>query len=471
MAVKESGMFPNLQSVSKTKIRGILALLKHSDVMNTSGVEGLPVNLFLADGVRTFQNLRDRHDEYLVKFLQLNHLHMSKEFWVEIVWRTEPEFRSDRMSRLEVMIQEMRQFFNNQATFQSRLATDGPMISPRPETQSSQILDHPISERLRNDKISDGTFHPISVPDRDMFRTGADRDLSSRRLEIPSPQAHVGLISPEVANFPGRSIDRFANYPQQDGAMASMNDISKRVEPYVPSNQISHRLNSNTSETYRNVPDMRNAREFPGNSRGSPQDGQSSKVRSLSDSRFIGTEGYMNREPMTSLNWPQTYDRSYPQPPVRPYVEHDLSFVSTEFKSHVNNNKFMYSGQKSQSDINNERRYSESFTNDGSFGYDSISVMRENIPSNPVLSKSSKSSSPSSQQLTLENFSSLSLGDKNPVGSFDTTNDSNSLLESLDMESIFNSDDYSKNHDYLNSENKSASKRMERFVDDVLLSP
>jgi hypothetical protein len=113
MTVKESNMFPNMHSVSKTKIRGILALLKHCDVMTTSGVEGLPVNLFLSEGVNSYQCLRERHDSYLLRFIHENHIPMPKDLWVEIVWKTDLDYRNESLNKISLMIDDIRSFFVN----------------------------------------------------------------------------------------------------------------------------------------------------------------------------------------------------------------------------------------------------------------------------------------------------------------------------------------------------------------------
>lgn len=105
MSIKESMQFANMDSISKTKVRGILALLKHSDILVTSGTEGLPVNLVLAPGIESFEILRDRHDSYINSFIKECRILIPRDFLNEIIWKRDYQWQKET-------IQEMNQFQN-----------------------------------------------------------------------------------------------------------------------------------------------------------------------------------------------------------------------------------------------------------------------------------------------------------------------------------------------------------------------
>lgn len=64
--VKESSLFPDFEDVSKTKIRGLLALLKHSHILEPYLFEEDPVKLKLVDSIQNFAALRKVHDTFLL---------------------------------------------------------------------------------------------------------------------------------------------------------------------------------------------------------------------------------------------------------------------------------------------------------------------------------------------------------------------------------------------------------------------
>lgn len=69
MAVKECGLIPNLENVSKTKVRGVIALLKLASIVETKGsCDKLPVILTLSSAIDSVETMREQHDEFLSTF-------------------------------------------------------------------------------------------------------------------------------------------------------------------------------------------------------------------------------------------------------------------------------------------------------------------------------------------------------------------------------------------------------------------
>ena len=70
MAVKDCGAISNLENVSKTKVRGVIALLKLAAIIETHGgsTEKSPVNLTLSLTIDSYETLREQHDEFLSNF-------------------------------------------------------------------------------------------------------------------------------------------------------------------------------------------------------------------------------------------------------------------------------------------------------------------------------------------------------------------------------------------------------------------
>lgn len=75
----------HMESVTKTKVRGVLALLKHATVLETCGTEGQPVQLSLNAAVNTFLALRNAHDEFLTVFCSPSGvIPLSSGHWEEV---------------------------------------------------------------------------------------------------------------------------------------------------------------------------------------------------------------------------------------------------------------------------------------------------------------------------------------------------------------------------------------------------
>lgn len=88
MVLRESGEVSQLEQVSKTKVRGVLALLKHSEILETQGVEGYPVKLVLSPNMNSFEELRERHDTYLTMLSQEYRIEVPLQLWAEVVWES-----------------------------------------------------------------------------------------------------------------------------------------------------------------------------------------------------------------------------------------------------------------------------------------------------------------------------------------------------------------------------------------------
>lgn len=104
MALKGSGHLPEVESVSKSKVRGVLAILKQSELVVKGGELGEAVKLSLTPEIDSFEALRDRHDRFLQSYMVENLLHVPASLQGEIVWT---ETGDEKQRRLE-MLEEMR---------------------------------------------------------------------------------------------------------------------------------------------------------------------------------------------------------------------------------------------------------------------------------------------------------------------------------------------------------------------------
>ena len=102
MALKDSGYLPEVEYLSKSKLRGVLAILKQAELVGKCCVSGeKTVQLYLVEGVDRFEKLREGHDRFLQAYMVENLLHMPEELRGEVVWQVSAEERRRRVGQLE----------------------------------------------------------------------------------------------------------------------------------------------------------------------------------------------------------------------------------------------------------------------------------------------------------------------------------------------------------------------------------
>lgn len=107
MVLKESGLLTGVDNVSKTKIRGVLAILKQGELIVKGGALGEAVQMQLEEGIDSFGELRDRHDRFLLGYMVENMMDIPEELKGEVIWRMKEEVKAKRMEMLERLIMDL----------------------------------------------------------------------------------------------------------------------------------------------------------------------------------------------------------------------------------------------------------------------------------------------------------------------------------------------------------------------------
>ena len=119
MIVKDSNIMPNLESVSKTKIRGVLALLKHGELLTTQSEYGEPVRLSLASGIESFQSLRERHDSFLKSYMIDHHLFIPSPLRSELLWQGDEASRLFKLETMNSLVLKVKLFFRSKEEYRA----------------------------------------------------------------------------------------------------------------------------------------------------------------------------------------------------------------------------------------------------------------------------------------------------------------------------------------------------------------
>lgn len=106
--LKESGLVTGVEHVSKTKVRGVLAILKQGElVTKSSSSMGDAVQLYLTEDINSFERLRERHDHFLVSYMMENMLNIPEGLYGEIVWRVSGGRKQQRLELLEYLVSQL----------------------------------------------------------------------------------------------------------------------------------------------------------------------------------------------------------------------------------------------------------------------------------------------------------------------------------------------------------------------------
>ena len=110
MTVKETIWQVELDQISKTKIRGVLTLLKHAESLSLQAAkEDTPVSLGIADDISCFEDLRVKHDKFLKITASKENVHITD--WRDITWPDNLEERAKRIALCKKFEKELVIYF------------------------------------------------------------------------------------------------------------------------------------------------------------------------------------------------------------------------------------------------------------------------------------------------------------------------------------------------------------------------
>ena len=108
---KKSSGSDILDNITKTKTRGVLALLKHADAIESFCPIGLSVQISISSKVETFDQFKSLHDQFLTKSAQKFKIKLTKIEWNSLIWNS-PESNSKNVNKSNDFLEEISLFFN-----------------------------------------------------------------------------------------------------------------------------------------------------------------------------------------------------------------------------------------------------------------------------------------------------------------------------------------------------------------------
>lgn len=103
LSVKDRGLIQDINTISKTKVRGVFSLLKNAQALETTESAEDGVRLYMGRGIVTFKDFREKHDAFLQKCIIQQHFFIPINSRKELMWPTEKD-------ELDVKLEVCRKF-------------------------------------------------------------------------------------------------------------------------------------------------------------------------------------------------------------------------------------------------------------------------------------------------------------------------------------------------------------------------
>ena len=112
IAVKETKWQVELEQISKTKIRGVLTLLKHAESLSLQAAkDDTPVALGIAKDISCFEDLRVKHDKFLQSTASKENVKLLISDWKDLIWPDSLEERAKRVALCKKYEKELVIYF------------------------------------------------------------------------------------------------------------------------------------------------------------------------------------------------------------------------------------------------------------------------------------------------------------------------------------------------------------------------
>lgn len=241
--IKETNIIPELQGVSKTKVRGLIALLRQCDVVLIHHIDKDNILLVVNDDVHEFQEIRTRHDHFIESFMIKNKLYLSPDARKLVFWHLTAEEMKGKVQEMNSIISKVQNY----------------------------LVDHPCNTNEDNDLLSNSsvsldkseqTLHnTITSTNRSLNNSNSfnrNKNTFNSIKQKPQPSGPPQLQSPSVIqssntfrspayNIASNQPQLYAYSPQPSGPILMPNNSYLTAHPMYSRPQPTMTLNSQPS--------------------------------------------------------------------------------------------------------------------------------------------------------------------------------------------------------------------------------
>lgn len=233
LSVRNSKCTSQLESVSKTKIRGMLGLFKHGELMTTRSADGEYVRQMISPSIRSFSDLRDKHDAFLQRFMAEHHIFVPTAMKAEILWQFDEEARAKRLQAIDKFIAQLFAFFDGYKSpnrFNNNLGINTKAAST---TDAVSTLNKEKSANSTDDE-SPFQSQSFSLPVRSSPVAGDSRRDPSISSIGYHASAIQGKFSAEVTpSYSSSNIDRYASQREYQHQYLGRQQVQQQKAPLM----------------------------------------------------------------------------------------------------------------------------------------------------------------------------------------------------------------------------------------------
>jgi hypothetical protein len=110
-AVKDMNVVSGLENVSKSKIRGIFGMLKTYQSLGFSNDDGDAVQLYMGEGVHSFEEFRNKTDSYFRRCLTHLKIFLPPSILSQLIWQLDSETMKRRMTEFKKLEETVESYF------------------------------------------------------------------------------------------------------------------------------------------------------------------------------------------------------------------------------------------------------------------------------------------------------------------------------------------------------------------------
>lgn len=203
----KSYLLLNSESVSNTKIRGILALLKQGELITTQGNKDVPVQLYLSNSINSYRDFRAKHDEYLMKYLKEFNILECEKLTASIIWKFSEEALEKRLEVINSFIEQLNLYYDTRDNSIFNIKFDFPDYLPQISNFTSYPHPQPNSPLYYYTQISP-LSSSSSVNTDNLIASSFSRSHSFHELNYsltPQSQDNLEITQPHSYLIPSAS--------------------------------------------------------------------------------------------------------------------------------------------------------------------------------------------------------------------------------------------------------------------------
>jgi hypothetical protein len=268
-AVKDMQVVPGIENTSKTKIRGLFALLKACQGLGIMSEEGESVQLRLGDGINSFKDLKQRHDIFVNQIL--NHLRvvLPQEVKAQLLWNwNDPEYVARKVLEMKQLEEIVEDFFLHGKPVSSTNSTAF-WTSSSPHNQEDDDYnfedDFGSTFNIQQDFLSQkqqqqfprGETNP-SFPNQQMFRnqrnernfnpSGNNRFQSGYQRDHQQQRSFPGRAPAQDGSYFHQQANNYSQQSQPRNYHQGYNNSKNNNQPFMGNNSSLGDSNSSSSQ-------------------------------------------------------------------------------------------------------------------------------------------------------------------------------------------------------------------------------